>query len=471
MKYLHLDRVSWFPCIAMVLVASAGPAFGELMTVETATILEPADVKEAVGIPQNNGAFWDGSQYWLMYAQNGELQAKHGSSLAALSDSPTSPTGSSNVTGLENDKTFSVVYGRHQGEWHAWALANRTPAGEPWSLYRWRLSSNGLTNGQAVSVNLSSKSDPSHVTLNPGRHSFDIDELFGTVSSYNRGSQTSDIANRRIAADLTGDTGLGGVVMSGVRFPEAAAVFQLDDGSDGDAYVLNAINVGDFGSPAPPRDSAFSEWSRSSLAGGWSSESQLESTGAGNWSDLSYSQGQFNSHAGQTDFVQLADGSIFNAYVTAGDPVNGYFGDVVLKQRGQSLSDDWSTASIDAAGDRVWHLALTSDGAIVYLLYVKDDGSGVRDDAICLRAFDPESDVFSDELAIARISEGYRFERMTTQWRFTDDRLVVLWSETNDGTNFRVNATAVSIPEPASLALLSIGIAALGIRRNSRQRL
>lgn len=425
-----------------------------------------------VGIPQNNGAFWDGSRYWLFYSDNNTLKARHGTSLANMQASDTRPDGPGNVTGLVNNKTFSTVFGQSpQGQWQAWVLANRTPTGssagsatEEFSVYRYDLTTNGLASPTSLTCNLSPKPAPTHVTLSANYDSFIVTDLYGAIHS-GRGN-SNETATRRIAPGLKSDTGLSGPVMSDTRFAEATWIFQANNG-----LVLSSINVGDFGNPLQRGGGDFgnfSEWTRTGISdpNAWGTEATLEAPGPGNWRDMDYAAD--TSHAGQTDFAQLADGTVFNAYVSNADPTNGNFGRLTLKQRGLDTGDSWTTAALDAVGQDVWHVSLTSDGDDLYLLYVKDD-QGQRDDAIFLRGFDPDTGTFTDETAIATIAPGSRFERMTTQWRFTDHRLTLFWSQTaDDGATLDTYLTAVTIPEPASLSLLAVGAAAALRRRDRR---
>lgn len=92
-------------------------------------------------------------------------------------------------------------------------------------------------------------------------------------------------------------------------------------------------------------------------------------------------------------------------------------------------------------------------------------GAGVRDSAISLRIYDPSTGLFGSEQNLVDITSGKTFERMTTQWRFTDQRLTLLWSETDGAGNYTANAAAFAVPEPGSAALLSLGAGLLGLRR------
>lgn len=423
----------------------ASHAAAEPVVVET-TELFHSEAASVVGIPQNNGAFWDGQRYWLIYSEGGTLKAKVGPTLAAMRDTPTDPAGEGNLTGLVNDKTFSVAFGRHDGDWHAWALLNRTGAdgGTPFDIVSWRLDADGLREGRSRNVRIGNKHEPSHVMLMPeieskGEDGWEVDALLGAVTGRPDGAKGGHkIAIRRISPDLSSDTALGGVSMAGAKFPEAAWAYRLHDG-----YLFTTINTGDW-PPPPPRPAAFSEWRRGTLDAAWSDEDQLEGPGSHHWMDQNYAAD--TSHAGQTDAVQLVDGRVFNAYIDDTDHDRGNFGRVILKARGPALDDRWETAAVNAVPQdgRAWHVALTSDGRRVWLLYVADAG-GKRAAAITLRGYDPPADTWTDPVAIATTTDGRRFERMTTQWRFTDGRLVVLWSQTDDAGAFYVHATAVRV--------------------------
>lgn len=470
---------------ASLLLAAAGTlsARANDVSIQTQHILDTG-TRDVVGIPQNNGAFWDGSRYWLFYGDNNELCAKTGSSLDSLVDAPTGADGTSNIGGLINHRGHGTVFGTVGGEWHAWVLANRTPDGEPYSVYRWKLGENGLENPTSRIVSLSAKDEPTQATLMPGIGGFEVESLYGAIG-VGLDDGTGAIYSRHLAPDLSADTGLGKVSPRGVHFSEATPALEVHDGDGGKNWILNQINIGDPESRNSVRNSSFSEWRRTQIAGGgeqWSAESELEAAGAGNWADMNYAVDRGTSHAGQTDFVQLADGTIFNAYVDGHDDVNGLFGNLVLKTRGPNTDDGWSTVSTSAIpdGSTAWHVAMTSDGEKPWLVYVKsaDDTPGTteRQDVIHLLSYDPESDSFGDEIVIAEIADGFRFDRMITQWRFFDKQLVVLWSETDagifrdehEGATWRMNVSAVTIPDPGTLGLLALGGAATLLRRRQR---
>ena len=458
-------RAAMFVIVAGLMAETAAAA---PVVLETAAFTTSSDI-DTVGIPQNNGAFWDGSQYWLIWAEGNTLQAKHGSTLGALAPTATHPSGTGGIDGLINNKTFSVVYGRTHGQWHAWALVNRNDAAtgsQPFSVYRWDLTPSGLANPTTRLIDVSDKPAPTHVTLMPDGDDFKVQDLYGVVHA-GSSQQNQQTATRRVAADLGSDVGLTGPKMSDTKFAEATWVFEVDNG-----LVLDSINVGDFpfGSEVDGDFGHFSEWTRTGVAdpAGWGNEAVLDADGPGRWRDQNYAAD--TSHAGQVDFIQLTDGTVFNAYVDNADKAAGNFGRIVLKERGNLTASTWSIVSTDAVdgGGEAWHLALTSDGKTVWLLYVKDE-QGARDGAIYLRGYDPESERFTAETRIADITAGRTFQRMTTQWRFDDDRLVVLWSETQDGTTYG-HVTALAIPEPGALSLVGLSGAAALVRRRSRDR-
>lgn len=453
--------------LPIVTIALINPASAQRISSLGQTVLHtsgPAisNAHSTIGLPQNNGAFWDGTRYWFFYCEGAELRAKFGPALDALRDTPTHPSGG-NIKGLTNlAKSYSVVFGKHEDTWRAWALVNR--GGAPFAVYRWDLSHAGLAAGISLSPSVSAKPSPTHVSLMPGYKSFDVKDLFGTV---NQGGSSS--ANRQFNADLSSSIGLGAITFGKSNpqdkfaFGEAEWIFSLRDG-----YIYNAINVGDYQDPRLDNDvrrdgifGNFSEWKRSRIDGtsSWKSEQELEGEPPnqlpGDWSDSNY--GRDTSHGGQTDFVQLADGTIYNAYVDNSDIVNGNFGHIVLKRRGASLAEGWSTVTTNAVPDngKAWHISLTSDGTRVFLLYVKNSsdisGGNVRAGEISLRVFNPVVGAFSAEQKAISIPADSRFERMTTQWRFSDGRLPLLWSETADGVTFLAMATALAVtpvPQP-----------------------
>ncbi len=417
-----------------------------------------SNAHSTIGLPQNNGAFWDGTHYWFFYCEGRELRAKFGTALDTLQPAPTNPEGG-NISGLTNvAKSYSIVFGRYENTWRAWALVNRS--GNPFAVYRWDLTASGLANGIVTSPSVSAKPEPTHVSLVPGFGSFDISNLYGTV---NDGGSSS--ANRQVAADLSTTTGLGGITFgkSNARdtfhFGEAEWVFELTDG-----YIYSAVNVGDSRDPRIENNvrrdgnfGNFSEWKRTSIdaTSTWGEERELESEPPGqvpgDWSDSNY--GRDTSHGGQTDFVQLTDGTIYNAYIDNFDTVDGNFGNIIVKRRGAALPDDWSTVTTNAVSDsgKAWHVSLTSDGTRVFLLYVKNTndtpGAGVRAGEISLRVFDPAIGSFAAEQTAATITSGSRFERMTTQWRFTGGRLPLLWSETSDESTYLAKAGSLSVSQ------------------------
>ena len=447
---MHLQKLVLFTSVMLYLGVPMPAAADEIEIDETAALATTPNPL-IVGIPQNNGAFWDGERYWVIYGDGKHLRAMSGPTLSDMTPTPTLPSGDGDVDALENDRTFSVVFGRHGGAWHAWALANRTPVSgndETFSMYRWRLGEAGLSDGQAVLTDITDKREPSHVSLMPNANDgFEVERLYGTIST--RGNNPgATVANRWLSADLQQDTGLEALVTTGMWFPEASWVFEVTDGSGEAAGCFhNSINVGDW-DPKPPRYSGFSEWTRPSITSGtWGPEQQLEQPGRGGWGDMNYAVKQSTSHAGQTDFVQLTDGRVFHAYLDNAGGEGGTSGRLVFRERAAGLDGEWTTVRENVLPDdaSAWHLALTSDGRRVWLLYVKDR-DGQRDGTIYLRGYDPETGDFTPETAIAQIDEGHRFDRMTTQWRFHDGRLVVLYSST-DGEQWTMHAAAVHVPE------------------------
>lgn len=394
-----------------------------------------------VGIPQNNGVYYDGSTHWLFYDDSsGTLKCKYGSDLSAMSDTFTNEAGTDNLTNiLNNGKTWAVAFGENGGNHYAWGIVSLSDLTDSWWWTRWTLSSSGLINPVFDNLNLSD-AQRLHNSITPN-YSGDVTELLGASQINNSSAST-----RQIDFGLTTDDGLGAVDSSAILFPEHTRVFKLTDG-----YLAFATDEGTTGEQNGNFGHAR-EWTRPDLPTAWSVENTIEGnvTGAssndGDFADQNYAIG--TSHAGQQDICQLIDGTIYVAYCDNSDLTNGTYGEIKLIKRGNAQASGWTLVSNDVIGSnqQAWHIALSSNGIDIWIVYVKNNG-GARDDAIYYRKYTVATDTLGTETKIADIQPGQTFHRMFTQWRFTGDSFDVAWSEFDGVSSYDALIENVSIAD------------------------
>lgn len=366
-----------------------------------------------VGVPQNNGAYFDGTYYWIFYQEATTLKCVYGTALSMMSQ-----TGGNLVENVANNgKSYSVVFGQLGGVYYAWVLVNRsaTTSGEVSNVYRWELTASGLG---AVSSHIDAAGTDllighSWLSKNPGSS---ITELLRCVSDVNLGD------NSQISGALAGDTSAVDWNPASITFPEHQLMFKLSDG-----YLGIANNQGGEADSA----NAY-EVTKALIGDAWSGETAL------GWTDQSYATN--TSHAGEQDFVQLDNGIIYAAYI---DDTNADYGSVIINKRGAAVAGTWSSVSTDATGGNAWHISLSTDGTNIWLVYCPDSGVGLRGTTLCYRKLTTSTDSIGSETELAKIRAGFAFNRMTSALR-SNEKIVVLWSEVF-GARYDLCAAAINI--------------------------
>jgi len=358
-----------------------------------------------VPVPQNNGIFYDGTNYWLFIQKAGSLRCLFGVSLSSLSW-----TGNLLVNGIGGEsKAYSVVFGQVSGEWYAWVLVDRSAysSGETSNVYRWKLTSGGLS-GEISHIDSGTDTPAISVLawLTKDYGGAAVSELLRCVSSVNFGD------NRQIQPDLNGDTDAIDWDPANIDFPEHQLILKISDG-----YISIANNEG-----AGDTIDAY-EVTKSSIGAAWSAETAL------GWTNQL--RGTGTSHAGQTDFVQLDDGTIYGAYC---DDTHGDYGLIVLNKRDSNIAGSWSNISNDVIGGGVaaWHISLSTDGEDVWIFYVKNSG-GSRGTSIYYKKYDASAASVGSETKLSDITAGRVFNRMFTQFRAANGIIPAAWSEAFGG--------------------------------------
>ena len=125
--------------------------------------------------PPNNGAFFDGTYYWLFYVESSTLKCKYGASL----DLNMSSCGDlvSNVANL--NATWSMIFGQVSSTWYAWAVVGDTSNNI--ELYRWELTASGPAN-EVSSTPATTDSAPKQGYLTHDYGGVTVTNLYGSVS-------------------------------------------------------------------------------------------------------------------------------------------------------------------------------------------------------------------------------------------------------------------------------------------------
>lgn len=368
-----------------------------------------------VGNPNNNGAFWDGTRYWVFYNESAVVKAQYGTDLSSMSQTGGNLVTSTNTFG----KSFAVLFGKDSGTWYAWGLFNRSDifTGEAFVAKRWELGSGGLGVAASSTPTITDK-EKGRALLAHNYGSEVVTNLYGTIQSNDSTPANSTSANRRTSADMGTDTGAKGWNPVNLNYAEYIRMFKLSDG-----YLLFAIDQGDGGSNTV---GAY-EQTKTNIGDNWGGES----------AELGFTKQKYatnTSHAGQQGIIQLDDGIVYVAYVDDAK-ADGDSGLIILKNRGNQKASTWATSTADVIGSsgEAWHIALATDGTDVWVFYVKDS-AGSRDTSIYYKKYDVSETSFGDETKLADMQGAHTFNRMFTQWRAANEKIIVAWSELSGGT-------------------------------------
>ena len=419
-----------------------------------------------VGIPQNNGTFFDGTRYWVFYTEDeisaGDgyaLKCQYGTSLSSMVVTNTNPGSPFYVGNINNaGRSYSILFGKVGSTWHAWAVVNQSDliTGKAFALFRWELTSGGLGARITATPATGDKAN-GHTYLTHNYGSEVVTNIYGTVQD-----AATSAAIRQNNTALSSDVGMNAVDSSVIIFPEHTLSMELSDGFL--AITLDEGNTGEING----NYGHLREWVKTNVGDAWSSEATIEAnvTGAsannGDFADQNYASN--TSHAGQQDICQLDDGSIYVAYIDNDDLTNGDDGVIKLNYRGNTKASGWNNASTDLIGSSAtaWHLCITTDGTDVWIFYVKD-ASGSRDTSIFYKKYDVSATSFGSETKLADMQGSQTFERMCSAWRSANGKIVVVWSENNGSSAYDVFADEVltvnaSLPASSQKRHLGLGL-------------
>lgn len=132
-----------------------------------------------VGVPPNNGAFYDGARYWFFYTESNTLKCKYGTVMNSLTTTNTNG-GSGNLANIDDDgKSYSIVFGTLSGTWYAWCYYLDSTASAAWR--RWELTSSGLGTPTSQTLSLSAKDGASRIAHDYGSEV--VSTICGTTAS------------------------------------------------------------------------------------------------------------------------------------------------------------------------------------------------------------------------------------------------------------------------------------------------
>jgi hypothetical protein len=407
-------------------------------------VVEGSTDEFIAGIPKNNAAFYDGSNYWIFYQEAATLKCKYGSSLSSLASTFTNNT--ADIGGLANDgKSYSICCAKYNSTWYAYGTLGFTTGDDRFQCWRWELTSTGLgaptkaLGGQSDKTFNSAACTKDYGDETASKIFFSIAD-FTNYRSHNR-SIDADCASNH-TAEMSSSYAL-------TTDPEWSAMLELSDGylhlyiDEGGAGEQN----GDFGH--------CREFRKTNLGDIWGAEQTIEAAGPPEkFQNQNYATN--TSHAGQIDCVQLDDGTIYAAYTDNSDLTNGDYGIINLWQRGDVQASGWTQKSADviSSSGKAWHIALSTDGSDVWVFYIKDD-NGTRDTAIYYKKYDVSEDSFGAETKLADLQAAHTFVRMCTQWR-AYNQIAVVWSELGGGV-YDLVAKAINIMANSSLANGCVG--------------
>lgn len=377
-----------------------------------------------VGVPSNNGAWYDGTNYWIFYQEATTMKCQFGPSLGNMSQ-----TGGSLDTLIHSDgRAYSVVFGRVGSTNYAWVVWNSSSGvGVIGNYRRYELTSTGLAN--VVNGSSGGASAFAGFTFLAYDYGSDVvTTLYYSSHEVNDTPADSGTYQRAVPQLVsTADTGMSGYNPAALNVSESMRIFKLADG-----FVNVAMDEGDAGT----NTRGVYERSKVLVGDAWGGES-INLIPAGG---MSFATG--TSPHGQMDMCQLDDGRTLFAYCREQDLDHG---SINVFMRGNLRTNNWSNVVAGLIGStQAWHIAMTTDGTNVWLFYVKDV-TGTRDTAIYYKVGIPTATgiVFGPEIKLADMQATYTFERMTTQLR-ARDKIVVIWSEKN-GADYDLVAQDIDI--------------------------
>lgn len=422
-------------------VLSGGTNLGNVKAVVGVNVLNVShlvvtDTNEyVVGLPQNNGAFFDGTYYWIFRAGGGTLRCRYGTDLSSLAISATGITTVGN-----SGRAYGVVFGRISTTWYAWVHWEDSAAGNVMKVTRFELTSGGLANASTVNSSTLGGGQIAEITKDYGGEI--VSELYYTSGENNHGVGLNAAArHRRINADMTGDTAGFRATTSYNGLGEHSPQFKLSDG-----FVALSLQDGENADDDATDSGKMREFTKTTYTNAWDAEVTVEgdvtgaTAGDGDFTDQNHADN--TSHTGQQDIVQTDDGKIYVLYINNDDTSGADFGKMILNVRGSAIADGWSNISKDVAGEQAWHVSLATDGTNLWVIYCPNNG-GVRSNTIKYRKYTVSGATWGPLTSLVLVQASHTFVRMFSQLR-AKEKIVLSWSEL-EGTDYDQMATEIII--------------------------
>lgn len=404
------------------------------------TVVQSSE-KYLVGHPSQNGAWWDGERYWLVYfdrAPGGSswIRCRHGASLDALQLSSVD-SGNTDVEG----RKYGCVFGFVGAQAYVWII-HSNGSNAPLKLRRHALTPTGL--GTGTEITLASALDYRISGLTYEGTGSQVTALLCCFSAHEEPTRTPTL---RVSPDLATVEDAGVIGSEIYSLAEHARQYRLSDG-----YVILFVDHGESGSLPTDIDGRMRERRKTLYGDAWGPEITVEGTVAGSGT----LDGDFRdqnraidtSHAGQQDLVQTDDGRVWCLYVDNTDQVRGNWGTMKLNVRGAALTDGWTSVSRDVGDGRTaHHVALSTNGEDIWALWLQaDDNTEANWNEVWSRRYDVSSGAWDAPVLVGEATAGANAYRICTQVRAHGGELPYLLSEEITASSYRLRAGSLSIP-------------------------
>lgn len=331
---------------------SSSTLFDDLtVTTEDQFALVASDSDDMV--PQNQDNSFDGEHFWHFTASSNSLTCRYGTNPFALSETDVASGGGPLTDVANNGKCRSMIWGRLGGIRYVWSAISRTVAGDGWEWYRWQRSGSGL--GPPTIVTVGDTTTVELMALGRNR-SGDVSRLYGVRANY-----AGNVNTRYIDADMTGEAVSGAAFNPSNDFAESIGWYDV---SDGYVYWSHDDEVDTFAVALERR--------KDNVGDDWGSEVDVGGAGAGEFEDVK--RAVSFSHTGQHGQIRTPNGRIWSVYLNNADSTSGNYGFVVLRWREDSQEGEWTTVTLNAAGEEAIGITLTGYGNDLVLHWISAPG-------------------------------------------------------------------------------------------------